>query len=158
MSMIIPADSPHGKEMWRWEHTVDQVHPTDRTIHGMSNPSPYPAMMYKVTGKNMVGPDGRLQPWLFEKLIAADEVEQRNLESRGFVAGGPGEAANAYDGQVQAAAVAAAERNYADRGLSEQAKAESNAVEQSSSRHLGEIPRTPIRRRGPNKPKAVLHP
>lgn len=141
MSVLIAPDTPYGKELWKWEHRQDEVHPQDPTLRGMrpATPQAYPQMMYQATGKN---------PWTFDREIAADEREQRNLESRGFVAGGPGKAAEAFDGLVQAAAVAAAHRNYEDRNMSAAAKAHSEAVEQASSRHLGEIPETPIRRRG----------
>jgi hypothetical protein len=99
---------------------------------------PYPAMMYRATQKN---------PWVFEHEKVADENEQRNLESRGFVAGGKQAAADAFDAAQQNLAVMAAVRNYEDRNVSDKARAEINAAEQSSARHLGEIPATPIRRR-----------
>ena len=51
--------------------------------------------------------------------------------------------------------MAAAHRNYEDRNMSDGARAHSNAVEQASSRHLGEIPETPIRRRRGRPTKAV---
>ena len=141
MSVLIAPDSPYGKEVWKWEHREDEVCPNDPMLRGMRPASKreYPALMYKATGKN---------PWTFEKARAADAVEQRNLESRGFVAGGPGAAAEAFDHLVQEAALAAAHRNYEDRNMSPAALAHSSTVEQASSRHLGEIPRAPIRRRG----------
>ena len=144
MSVIVPPDSPYGRELWKWEHREDEVCPTDKNIRGMrpATPRMYPAMMYQATGKN---------PWSFDREIANDEAEQRNLESRGFVAGGPGKAAEAWDNLVQTAALAAAHRNYEDRNMSERARAHSESVEQASSRHLGEIPAEPIpthRKRG----------
>lgn len=151
MSLLIAPDTPYGKELWKWDHLVTETHPTDKSIRGMSNPSPYPMMLYKATQKN---------PWKFESETVADEREQRNLESRGFVAGGPQKAADAYDGDMLALATAAAHRNYEDRNMSERAREHSNTVEQASSRHLGEIPseRIPVhrRKRGPNKPKAPV--
>ena len=148
MSMIVTPDTPYGKELWKWEHREDETCPQDSTIRGMrpSSPRMYPAMLYKATGKN---------PWTFDMEKAADEVKQRNMESRGFVAGGKGKAAEAFDGLVQSAALAAAHRNYEDRNMSESARAHSSAVEQASSRHLGEIPAAPIRKRG--RPVKVVH-
>jgi hypothetical protein len=145
MGVIVVQDSPYGKECWKWEHREDETHPQDPTIRGMrpATKREYPMAMYQMTGKN---------PWTWEREQAADEVERRNLESRGFVAGGLGAAAEAFDALVQDAALAAAHRNYEDRSMSEKARAHSNAVEQASSRHLGEIPETPIRRRG-RRPK-----
>jgi hypothetical protein len=92
------------------------------------------------------GKQGAKNPWKFEEFVVHSADEQRNMESRGFVAGGQGEAAKAYQAAQQTLAVEAAERNHRDRNMSEKALAESNAVEQESSRHLGEIPRTPIKR------------
>lgn len=145
MAIIVPPDSPYGRELWRWDHREDETCPTDKTIHGMrpAHKRDYPAKMYRVTGKN---------PLVYDKTDAADEVSQRNLESRGYVAGGLGAAVAAFDGLVQDAALAAAHRNYEDRNISPAARAEVDAVEQASSRHLGEIPATPIRRRG-RRPK-----
>ena len=145
MAILIAPDTPYGKELWKWDHREDETHPSDPTIRGMrpAHKRDFPMKMYRVTGKN---------PLTYEKTDAADEVAQRNLESRGYVAGGLGAAVAAFDGLVQDAAMAAAHRNYEDRNMSEQAQAHSNAVEQASSRHLGEIPATPIRRRG-RRPK-----
>lgn len=149
MSMLIAPDTPYGKELWKWDHLVTETHPTDPRFKGMSNPGLYPMMLYKATQKN---------PWKFENETVRDEHERRNLESRGFVSGGPQAAADAYDGAMQALATAAAHRNYEDRNMSERAKEHSDAVEQSSSRHLGEIPETPIKRRGrKSKALAVSH-
>lgn len=141
MSMIIAPDTAYGKELWKWEHHEGEAHPADSSIRGMRPSSfrTHPAMMYKATNKN---------PWVFESEIAADETQQRNLESRGFVAGGKQAAADAYDAHMQALATAAAHRNYEDRNISEKARAEVNAAEEASSTHLGEIPSTPIKKRG----------
>lgn len=139
MSLVITPDTPYGKELWKWDHREDETCPTDPTIRGMrpSTKRDYPALMYRVTGKN---------PWTYDQARAVDEAAQRNLESRGFVAGGKAAANEAYDRLVQDAALAAAHRNYEDRNMSPAALAHSSAVEQASSRHLGEIPATPIRR------------
>lgn len=145
MSMIIPAESAYGKEMWRFEHYDDETRGSgsaaDPIVRGLKprQYKPYPARMYRMTQKN---------PWKWEAETASDENAQRNLESRGFVAGGLGAAALAFDASMQNLALAAAHRNYEDRNMSEQAKAESNEAEQASSKHLGEIPRTPIKKRG----------
>lgn len=138
MSMLIAEETPYGQELWRWEHHEGETHPTNKTIRGMrpNGHRAFPELMYKATQKN---------PWQFEKEVAADEVMQRNLQSRGFCSGGPGKAAEAFDGMMQGLAVAAAHRNYEDRNMSDGAKAHRDAVESSSSVHLGEIPETPIR-------------
>ena len=147
MALLISPDTAYGKELWKWDHDRGQTHPSDPTVKGMRAPcfEPYPAMMYKATQKN---------PWKFDQEVAADEQAQRNLESRGFIAGGKQAAADAFDTDMQKLAVAAAERNAQDRHMSEKARAESNAAEQASAKHLGEIPATPIKKRG-RKSKVV---
>lgn len=145
MSLIVSPDTPYGKELWKWDHRQDETHPSDANIRGMRPASfqAYPAMLYKATQKN---------PWQFEEKTVADEVAERLAIGQGFVPGGKAEAAKAFDARQQDLAVSAAHRNYEDRHVSERARAESDAVEQASSVHLGEIPRTPIPRRG-RKPK-----
>lgn len=146
MGMLISPDTAYGREIWKWDHHKGETHPSDPTIRGMrpSAYEPYPAMMYRATQKN---------PWRFEHEIAKDETMQRNLESRGYVAGGMQAAADAFDKGTQDLAVAAAHRNYEDRNISEKARAEVNAAEEASATHLGEIPRTPVKRG--RKPKPV---
>ncbi len=140
MSMLIAPETPYGKELWKFDHHQGETHPTDGSIKGMrpTHFQSYPAAMYKVTQKN---------PWQFDYEEAADEVMQRNLESRGFMAGGKQAAVDDYDKAQQNLAVMAAVRNAEDRHMSPEALAESNTAEQASSRHLGEIPRTAIKKR-----------
>ena len=145
MSVLIAPETPYGKELWKFDHPRGMTHPSDPTVKGVSAPhfEPYPAMLYKVVSSN---------PWKFEGAIVKDEGEQRNFESRGFVAGGQGAAVDAYKAYKQEMAELAAARNYEDRNMSDNAKAERDAVEQASSSHLGEIPETAIRR-GPGRPR-----
>jgi hypothetical protein len=96
-------------------------------------------MLYLVTGKN---------PWTFTTKVVTSDVEARLAEGQGFVSGGPARAADAYDARQQDLATAAAHRNHDDRGISAAARAEVDAAEQASSRHLGEIPAKP-------KPKRI---
>lgn len=141
MSMLIAPDTPYGKELWKWEHHQGEAHPSDPSIRGMrpATPQAYPSMLYKATQKN---------PWQFEQRVVKDDVEQRIAEGQGFVSGGPAVAAEAFDARQQDLATAAAHRNYEDRNIGERARAEVDAAEQASSTHLGEIARTPIKRRG----------
>lgn len=141
MPILISEQSQYGKEAWKWEHTTAEVHPSDSSIRGMRPVGfqPYPAMLYRCLQKN---------PYKFDEFVVHSADEQRNMESRGWIAGGQGEAVKAFEANQQALAIAAAERNYQDRNIGEKARAESDAAEQASSSHLGEIPRTPIKRRG----------
>lgn len=141
MGVLIAPETPYGKEMWKWEHHEGEAHPNDSSIRGKrpSHYKPYPAMLYRATQKN---------PWKFDEKLVADETAERLAIGQGFVSGGPQAAADAFDERQQELAMAAAHRNYEDRNISEKARAEVDAVEQSSSQHLGEIPRTPVKRRG----------
>jgi hypothetical protein len=133
LGVLVAPETPFGKEMWRFDHPRSMSHPNDSALKGMrpDGYEPYPTQMYRITQKN---------PWRWESERAADEVMQRNLESRGFVYGGLAKAVDAYEKEQQEMALLAAARNYEDRNMSEKAKAESNAVEQASAKHLGEIP------------------
>jgi len=140
MAILISSESEYGKELWKWEHTQAETMENHPEVRGMRPVGfqPYPAMMYKATQQN---------PWRFEQHVVNSELEQRNMESRGFYAGGQQVAADAFKASEQALAVAAAERNYQDRNMGEKARAESDRAEQASSVHLGEIPRTPVKKR-----------
>src|SRR5262245_5489440 len=131
MPVLHDPNTNYAKELWKWENPRSLRHP-DTGERGMRPDSfePYPAMLYLITGKN---------PWRYESHTVHDEQEQRNLESRGYVAGGLQAACKEYDRRQQANAVAAAERNAQDRTMSESAKSERDLVEQSHSRHLPEI-------------------
>ena len=138
------GDTAYAKEMWKWEHFQDETHPRDRSIKGMRprGYQPYPRLLYLVTGVN---------PEKFETFEVHDEDEQRNMESRGYST--PlAHAVDVYKAEQQKLAVAAAERNYADRNMSERARAERDAIESESSRHLGEIKE----RKRPGRRKKIL--
>ncbi len=141
MAILVPPETKFGVETWRWEHTTGETNPFDPSVKGMRPifPQPYPAMLYKVVQKN---------PWKFESHVVENETEQQNMESRGFIAGGQGAAVDQYERDQFTLAETAAARNYEDRNLSANAKAESQAAEEASSTHLGEIPRTPIKPKG----------
>lgn len=146
MPVITNWESTEGRIRWQWEHTTAETHPSDPMLHGMrpETPQAYPAMLYKVLKRN---------PLSFESHIVASETEQRNMESRGFVAGGRVAALEDYDKSQQTVAVAAAERAYHEQTMSQKAQAEAEAVDLTTIKHLGEIPVTPIKRRG--RPKKV---
>ena len=141
MSVLISPDSVYGKEAWKWEHHIGETHPSDPTIHGMRPREfqAYPAMLYRATQKN---------PWKFDSHLAESPEDQRIMEDQGFHAGGRGVAAEAFERREVEIAKLAANRNWNDRNISEAARAEVNAHEEASSKHLPEIPVTPIKKRG----------
>ncbi len=140
--------SPHSREMAKWEMGYNPYGPPGRPRESVGYQH-YPAMFYKMKRRTTNG------DFITEHYQLADnETEARHLESQGYRMGQT--AAIAYvEGLEQAVAVAAAERNYQDRNASDKAKAEIAAAEaEAGAQHIGEIPEKPIRRRGPNKPKA----
>ena len=141
MAVLTNWDSAEGKERWKWEHTTAETHPSDPFLKGVrpETPQPYPAMLYKVVQRN---------PLKCESVVVLSETEQRNMESRGWIAGGQGRAVEEYDRAQQAVAVAAANRAYHDQRMSPQAQAEAEAVDLTTIKHLGEIPAQPVKRRG----------
>ena len=78
---------------------------------------------------------------------AADEAQARNLLSRGYARGRVAAEQAVMDAE-QAAAKAAANRAFHERRMSEAARAEAQAADEATGKHLGEIPETPIRKRG----------
>lgn len=147
MGVLQNWDSAEGKIRWQWEHYINEEHPSDHLIKGLKplGPQPYPAMLYRVVNRN---------PLRFESMQVGSENEQRNMESRGFVAGGAAVAVEEYDKGLQSVSVSAAERSFHEQRMSPKAQAEAEAVDLTTLSHLGEIPETPIKKRGrPAKPK-----
>ena len=149
MSVLISQDSGFGREMWKWENYEGTTHPSDPTIKGMKAREfrEYPMMLYRVTK------GGELPE--FDQVVAHDARDREMHERSGFVATQT-DALHRYERDQKELAVLAANRAYNDRNMSEAAKAEIRAVEESSSRHVAEIPVTPIKRRG--RPKKVMEP
>jgi hypothetical protein len=87
----------------------------------------------------------------FEKKVLETELEVSNHRSRGWGIG-QAEAVEALEAREGTLAVAAAERAYTERGMSEKAREEAEAYDASVAEHVGEIPETPIRRK-PGRPK-----
>ena len=86
---------------------------------------------------------------------AEDEVAASRLESLGYRKGQV--AAIEYVKSLeQMVAVAAAERAYQDRNMSEKAKAEVEKVEASTIQHVAVIPETPIKRKRGRPPKVAV--
>lgn len=142
MAVHHAPESAHAKELWKWDHTIAEVNPVDGNIRGLRplGPQPYPARMYKA---------GRIQgvPAIVEACEVNSEAEQRNAESLGFVAGGQGAAMDALHRQDVEFARLAANREFTDRKMGEQARAEAERIDSQTSEHLPVIPETPVRKR-----------
>lgn len=93
---------------------------------------PYPKMLYRGTTTR----DGRLT--VDQRIVGSDEEERQALEI-GWVPN-PQAATEAETARQEAVGTAAAERAWSDRRLSAAAQAETAALDQTTAKHLGEIP------------------
>ena len=133
--------SAHAREMARWEMGYSPYGPPGRPREVVGHQM-WPAMFYKMKRSPTNG------DFLVEHYQeACNEAEAYNLEAQGYRMGQTA-AIEYVKGYEQEIAVAAAERNYRDQGMSENAKAESARAEEAASGHLAEVPRTPIKPRG----------
>lgn len=129
--------------MAKWEMDYSPYGPPGRPRAQHAHQE-YPAMYYKVRRSYSNG------SFVVEHYIAADDENMaRNLESRGYVRGRR-EAELAVEAQEQRDAVASAERAYSDQHMSGKAKEEIAIAEAATSKHLPEVPVTPIRKHGPS--------
>lgn len=137
MSVMWSQDSEYAKERRRWETTHTEFGPPGRAAAFTE----FPLMLYRAQRSATGGPP------IIEHFIVANELEERNMQSRGYVRG-PDNAIKALEQSEQEVARAAAERAYADQRMSAKAKAESAAVDEITISHLGAIPETPIHKKG----------
>lgn len=125
--------SAYAQEMRRWEMDYGPYGPPGRPRH-LEGRQPYPCRMYRVkraeTGGRVV---------VEHSADAASEAEEQNYRSRGYY-NGLAEAADALTESEQAAARGAAERAFHEKGMSEKARAEAAAVDESTSAHVPVIP------------------
>jgi hypothetical protein len=143
--------SAHSKELAKWEMqplpdgsvTQGMIDAARRAgVHqaGWDHPQ-YPRAMYKAEQT----PNGIKLTDVSQS--AQSEVEQRNLESRGYSTSAT-DALALVERQNFEVAEAAANRAFHDRRLSEPARREAEVLDASTARHLGEIPAAPIKKRG----------
>src|SRR5207245_5004672 len=137
-------DSEYAKERRKWESTHTEFGPPGKSFVF----SEYPLMLYRAKRR----PEGGKDP-ILEQFIVEDEQQERNMQSRGWVRG-PDNAIKALEQSEHGLAQAAAERAYQDRLMSDRAKAEAAAVDETTIQHLGSIPETPIHKKGWPKGKA----
>jgi hypothetical protein len=142
--IVYTPASPYAQEMRKWEMGYSPYGQPGRPREQVGFQE-YPARFYKAkrdqdSGKIVVE----------HELNAADEVEARNLQSRGYFQG-QAAAYAALEEAEQRLAVAAAERAYSEQLMSEKAKAEAARFEATTAQHVAEIPETPILRRQPKE-------
>jgi hypothetical protein len=144
--------APYAREMAKWEMGYSPFGPPGRPRETVGF-QPWPALFYKMTRSATNG------EFLVEhyKEVGSDR-EASEAERLGYRLGQA--AAIAYvESLEQQIAVAAAERAYSERTMSDKARAEAAAADDATSAHLPEVPVTTVRRRrGPNTPKTSLTP
>jgi len=110
----------------------------------------FPRMLFR--GVTTTG--GRLE---VEQRIVGTELEQSAAEAAGWL-DHPTRAIDAETHRQEAPGIAAAERAYRDRRMSDAAQAEAAQLDGATSRHLGALPARPVRRSHKAKPKAAPEP
>lgn len=140
MAVLHSPESAYAKELWKWDHTVNETNPVDGS-KGLrpATPQMYPARLYKA---------GRIQgiPAIVEAVEVRSEAEERNQIALGFVAGGQGAALAQLEAEDLEIAKLAANRAFNERRMSEGAQREAAQVDDSTARHVPVIPETPIKR------------
>ena len=149
MPLRYNPESEIGKELAKWEKKPE------------GHPRPFPKMLYKANKR----PDGILsvceaEDSVFNGQLGAAEAFNRKCQrvveneqelsealERGWRQTIP-EAMDFIEAKEKIISDAAAHRNYEDRNMSEAAKAEAKAVEESTELHVPEIPEKPKARRG----------
>lgn len=181
MPIVISPDSKYGREIWKWDHRTDEIHP-ETGEHGMRPASfmDFPKMVYKAhkreNGKVMClegqpstygWPGGRDGELMYERAclevesfnrscvkIVQDDSALRIAKGQGW-AETPQAAIELFERDEQAIGQAAAEAAYDAQRMSGKAQRELDAASAATHAHVTDVPapkRHP-RRRGPNKPK-----
>ena len=137
-------ESEYSKEMRKWNAQHSAFGPPGRPYVYQE----FPVRMYQV-GRNPSG-----QTVILDQQTADTEVEMRNFQSRNFHPGVAAAFAALEEAEFEQATLAA-ERNYDERTMSEQAQAEAQAANAAAgARHLASVPETPIVRKRPvGRPK-----
>ncbi|HJP60591.1 MAG TPA: hypothetical protein VJ865_11340 [Gemmatimonadaceae bacterium] len=149
MGVVHNPESEYAKEARKFEaqHTV--LGPGERPYVYQE----YPKRLYKM------GRDAKGRVCVEEAQDAHSAVEQKNLESRGFVSGGQAKAEEGFHANDLEVAKQAANRAAHERTMSPKAREEAAVVDASTDEHVPVIPETPIkptakRGRKPKEPKA----
>ena len=150
--MSIPRAAEDGwtKEMAKWETRPVVVNgtfidPLPRERGGRRDHPflEYPKMLYKAESA-----DGG--PRICDFIEAKDADDEMVLVGRGWAPSQPAALGLVEFNQRELARLAA-NRTYNDRWMSQNAKDEANAYDETQADHVAEIPATPIKRRGPGK-------
>lgn len=140
MAVVVAPGTKYAEEVLKHEFDDFRIG-TDRGKRGPRLFKEFPKMVYKA-GRNEVG-----KVEVVERHIVHDEQEERNLQSRGFLATQQ-EALDLFQREDRDLAKLAANRAYQERTMSESARAEAQDYEASVDEHVAEIPVTPVKKRG----------
>ena len=133
--------APYAREMAKWEMGYSPYGPPGRPRETVGYQE-WPALFYRCKRSET---NGDFQVVHYQEATSPSHADQ--LEAQGYRKGRA--AAEAYVVELeQQIAVAAAERAAQDRRMSPKAKAEAQAADDATAQHVGEVPETPIKRRG----------
>lgn len=131
-SVQLGKDSAYAQEIRKHEANYTQYGPPGRPYVFRE----YPTMMYRATRPRAGGVDPD-----FEGREAADDRDREMLERQGFAHGGKGAALAKLEATEFEIAELAANRALNDRRLSEQARAEADAVDKAAGiQHVAAVP------------------
>ena len=146
MAIARAQEDSWTKEMAKWEMspvlvngTFVQPIPVADGGRGGAPRTEYPKMIYR--GESADG-----GPRIAGCKIVKDESEERLACGQGWSVTQEDAIASVHAQQLEFAKLAA-NRVHNDKWMSDKAKAEAQAVDESTMNHLPEIPRTPIRKR-----------
>ncbi len=147
MSVIHAPESAYAKELWKWDHTVNETNPVDGTIRGLRPVGfqEYPKMLVRGVSATMGART------IEDTIVVGNPQEESNARSMGFCLTQQ-DALDAAKALEQDVARAAAERAYADKLMTAKAQREAAMADEATDQHLGIVPETAIRR-GPGRPR-----
>lgn len=137
MAILRSPDSEYVKERAKFESVPTMDCPLALRPYEFR---PYPAMFYKAERPPQGGPA------VFDEHIVESDREAANMRSRGW-GQGQKEALEMLERREFDIAEAAANRAANERGMSEKARAEAEAYDESTAAHVPEIPETPVQRK-----------
>lgn len=155
--MAIPRaqEDSWTKEMAKWEQrpvmingTYVQPIPYEQGGRGGAPITEFPKMIYRAESA-----DGG--PRISGFTIVANEGEERVACGQGYAVTQEAAIAAVHAQHLEFAKLAA-NRAHNDQWMSDKAKAEARAIDESTMQHVPVIPETPIKRRG-RKPKVVAN-
>lgn len=169
MPMVITPDSALGRELWKWDHTTREIHPSDEDkpsheqLHGMrpTEWQEFPQMLYKAhqnpLTKQMRCMDIEPNTLDFSEVSAYQRAinqinifnqqcskivhndEQRRKAMNDGWTASPLTAMEAVETRDKAIADEAARRHFSDQKMGEKARIEADAADRSTAAHVLDV-------------------